>query len=60
MHHGNVVYRKLDDKHACSPIQFSVRHMDHAPELQTLLSTVYAIYDDLGIAHQKETLQVAA
>jgi DNA-binding transcriptional LysR family regulator len=60
MHHGNVVYRKLDDKHACSPIQFSVRHMDHAPELQTLLSTVYAIYDDLGIAHEKETLQVAA
>jgi len=56
MHQSNVVYRKLDDKHACSPIQFSVRYMDHAPELEALLATVYAIYDDLGIAHEKEQL----
>lgn len=56
MHHGNVVYRELEDKHAWSPILFSVRHMDHSPELEALLATVYAIYDDLGIAHDKESL----
>jgi DNA-binding transcriptional LysR family regulator len=56
MHHGNVVYRKLEDKHAFSPILFSVRHMDRSPELEALLATVYAIYDDLGIVHEKERL----
>jgi DNA-binding transcriptional LysR family regulator len=56
MHHRNVVYRKLDDKHAFSPILFSVRHMDRSPELQNMLAAVYSVYDDIGIPHVKETL----
>ncbi|MCS0657260.1 LysR family transcriptional regulator [Massilia terrae] len=56
MHHRNVVYRDLEDKHAFSPILFSVRHMDRSPELENLLATVYTIYDDLGIPYERETL----
>jgi DNA-binding transcriptional LysR family regulator len=56
MHHRNVVYRKLGDKHASSPILFSVRHMDRSPELQNMLAAVYSVYDDIGIPHVKETL----
>jgi len=56
MHHGNVVYRALEDKHAFSPILFSVRHMDRSPELEAMLATVYAVYDDLHIPHEKESL----
>jgi DNA-binding transcriptional LysR family regulator len=56
MHHRNVVYRKLEDKHAFSPILFSVRHMDRSPELQNMLAAVYSVYDDIGIAHVKETI----
>jgi DNA-binding transcriptional LysR family regulator len=56
MQHRNVVYRHLEDKHAFSPVLFSVRHMDRSPELENMLATVYSIYDDLGIAHTKETL----
>jgi DNA-binding transcriptional LysR family regulator len=56
MQHRNVMYRKLEDKHAYSPILFSVRHMDRSPELQNMLAAVYSIYDDLGIPHVKESL----
>jgi DNA-binding transcriptional LysR family regulator len=56
MHQRNVVYRKLQDKHAFSPILFSVRHMDRSPELENLLAAVYSVYDDLGLACQKESL----
>jgi DNA-binding transcriptional LysR family regulator len=56
MQHRNVMYRKLEDKHAYSPILFSVRHMDRSPELQNMLAAVYSIYDDLGISHVKESL----
>jgi DNA-binding transcriptional LysR family regulator len=56
MHHRNVMYRKLDDNHAVSPIFFSVRYMDRAPELESMLAAVYSIYDDMGIAHVKESL----
>jgi DNA-binding transcriptional LysR family regulator len=56
MHHRHVVYRKLDDKHAVSPILFSVRHMDRSPELQNMLAAVYSVYDDIGMPHVKETL----
>jgi DNA-binding transcriptional LysR family regulator len=56
MHHRHVVYRSIDDKHAFSPILFSVRHMDRSPELQNMLAAVYSIYDDVGIPHVKETL----
>jgi DNA-binding transcriptional LysR family regulator len=56
MHHRNVIYRKLEDKHAFSPILFSVRYMDRSPELQDMLGAVYSVYDDIGIPHVKETL----
>lgn len=56
MHSGNVIYRKLEDKHAFSPILFSVRHMDHSPDVEGLLATVYEVYDDFGIVHVKETI----
>lgn len=56
MHHRNVVYRPLEDKHAFSPILFGVRYMDRSPELANLLAAVYSIYDDLGIAYTPESL----
>jgi LysR family transcriptional regulator, benzoate and cis,cis-muconate-responsive activator of ben and cat genes len=56
MHHRNVVYRRIEDKHAVSPIFFSVRHMDRSPELENMLAAVYSVYDDLGIPHVKEAL----
>jgi DNA-binding transcriptional LysR family regulator len=56
MHHRNVVYLALEDKHAFSPIFFSVRHMDRSPELENMLAAVYSIYDDVGIPHTKEQL----
>ena len=56
MQHRNVMYRRLEDKHAYSPILFSVRYMDRSPELQNMLAAVYSIYDDLGIPHVKESL----
>jgi hypothetical protein len=56
MHHRNVVYRRIEDRHAVSPIFFSVRAMDRSPELENMLAAVYSIYDDLGIPHVKETL----
>ena len=56
MHHRNVVYRKLADKHAFSPIFFSVRRMDRSPELENMLGAVYSIYDGLGIPYVRESL----
>lgn len=56
MHHRNVVYRKVEDKHAFSPIFFSVRDMDRTPELEDMLAAVYSIYDDQGIPYVKEQL----
>lgn len=56
MHHRNVVYRRVDDKHAFSPILFSVRHMDRSQELEDLLASVHTIYDELGIPYEKEGL----
>lgn len=56
MHHRHVVYRKLEDKHAFSPILFSVRHMDRSPELENLLAAVYSVYEDQGIPFVRESL----
>jgi DNA-binding transcriptional LysR family regulator len=56
MHHRHVVYRPIEDKHAVSPIFFSVRHMDRSPELENMLAAVYSVYDDHGITHVKELL----
>lgn len=54
--HRNVVYSAIEDKHAFSPVLFSVRHMDRSPELENMLATVYSVYDDLGIAYTRESL----
>lgn len=56
MHHRNVLYRPIQDKHAFSPILFSVRHMDRSPELHNMLAAVYSVYDDLGIPYIEEAL----
>ena len=56
MHHRNVVYRQIEDKHAYSPIFFSVRHMERTPELEQMLAVIYDIYDDYGLPHTKERL----
>jgi len=56
MHHRNVVYRPIEDKHAFSPVLFSIRHMDRSPEVLNMLAAVYSIYDDVGIPYVKETL----
>jgi hypothetical protein len=42
MHHRNVAYRAIEDKHAFSPVLFSVRHMDRSPELETEGEIFYA------------------
>lgn len=52
----DVVYRPLDDRQAVSPIIFSARHMDRSPELVNMLEVIYEIYDELGIAHEKQVL----
>jgi LysR family transcriptional regulator, benzoate and cis,cis-muconate-responsive activator of ben and cat genes len=56
MQHRHVVYRTLLDRHASSPILFSVRHMDRSPELADMLAAVYSVYDDLGFDCVKEAL----
>lgn len=56
MHHRHVVYRPIEDRHAVSPIFFSVRHMDRSPELENMLAAVYSVYADHGIAHREEHL----
>lgn len=56
MHHRNVVYRRIEDKHASSPIFFSVRHMERTPELEQMLAVIYDIYDEYGLPHRKESL----
>jgi DNA-binding transcriptional LysR family regulator len=56
MHHRNVICRPIEDKHAVSPIFFSVRHMDRSPELENMLAAVYSVYDDVGIPYVKEQL----
>ncbi|WP_091871237.1 LysR family transcriptional regulator [Massilia yuzhufengensis] len=56
MHHRNVVYRQIEDKHAFSPIFFSVRHMDRTPELEQMLAVIYDIYDDYALPHTKQSL----
>ena len=56
MHHRNVIYRPIEDRHAVSPVLFSVRHMDRSPELENMLAAVYSIYDDMGLPHAEERL----
>jgi DNA-binding transcriptional LysR family regulator len=52
----DVAYRALDDPRAVSPIILSTRHMDRSPELTNMLEVIYEIYDEMGIAHVKQSL----
>ncbi|WP_317203862.1 LysR family transcriptional regulator [Janthinobacterium sp.] len=56
MKRDDVVYRRVADHHAVSPVMFSVRKMDKSEELQNMLAMIYEIYTAAGIAHVRETL----
>jgi hypothetical protein len=52
----DVVYPPLDDQQAVSPVIFSTRCMDRSPELVNMLEVIYDIYDEMQVAHVKQTL----
>jgi DNA-binding transcriptional LysR family regulator len=56
MQRKDVVYRPITDRHAVSPVMFSVRKMDHTEELRNMLDVIYEIYDAAGITYERETL----
>nr|WP_315393739.1 LysR substrate-binding domain-containing protein [uncultured Duganella sp.] len=56
MKRNNVVYRALTDRHAVSPVMFSVRKMDTSEELRNMLNTIYDVYDRAGISYIRESL----
>jgi DNA-binding transcriptional LysR family regulator len=56
MQRKDVVYRAIADRHAVSPVMFSVRKMDHTEELRNMLDVIYDIYDAAGIEYERETL----
>jgi DNA-binding transcriptional LysR family regulator len=56
MKRNNVAYRALTDRHAVSPVMFSVRKMDTSEELRNMLNTIYAVYDRAGISYIRESL----
>jgi DNA-binding transcriptional LysR family regulator len=56
MQRKDVVYRPIADRHAVSPVMFSVRKMDHTEELRNMLDVIYEIYDAAGITYERETL----
>jgi DNA-binding transcriptional LysR family regulator len=56
MKRKDVVYRPISDRHAVSPVMFSVRKMDHTEELRNMLDVIYEIYDAAGITYERETL----
>jgi DNA-binding transcriptional LysR family regulator len=56
MQRKDVVYRPISDRHAVSPVMFSVRKMDHTEELRNMLDVIYEIYDAAGITYERETL----
>jgi DNA-binding transcriptional LysR family regulator len=56
MKRKDVVYRPISDRHAVSPVMFSVRKMDHTEELRNMLDVIYEIYDTAGITYERETL----
>lgn len=56
MKRNNIAYRALTDRNAVSPVMFSARKMDTSEELRNMLSTIYDIYDNNGIAYVRETL----
>ncbi|HEU4843235.1 MAG TPA: LysR family transcriptional regulator [Burkholderiaceae bacterium] len=56
MRRDDVVYRDISDRHAISPVMFSVRKLDRSEELLSMLAVIYEIYDEVGISYVRETL----
>jgi DNA-binding transcriptional LysR family regulator len=56
MKRDDIVYRLIEDRHATSPVIFSVRLMDRSEELKNMLAIIYEIYDATHRPHVKETL----
>lgn len=56
MKRNNVAYRALTDRHAVSPVMFSVRKLDTSEELRNMLNTIYDVYDRAGISYIRESL----
>ena len=56
MKRADVVYLPIADRHAISPVMFSVRKLDRSEELQNMLAVIYEIYDEAGIAYVREAL----
>lgn len=56
MQRYDVQYRAIEDRHAVSPILFSVRLMDRTEELRNMLRVIYDVYEARGIPHEKEEL----
>lgn len=56
MKRDDVVYRRVADRHAVSPVLFSARKMDQSQELRNMLEMIYEIYAETGIAHVREAL----
>jgi DNA-binding transcriptional LysR family regulator len=56
MRRDDVVYRPITDRHAVSPVMFSVRKLDRSEELQKMLAVIYDAYDDASITYLREAL----
>jgi DNA-binding transcriptional LysR family regulator len=56
MKRDDIVYRPIADRHAKSPVIFSVRLMDRSEELRNMLAIIYEIYDATHRPHVKESL----
>jgi DNA-binding transcriptional LysR family regulator len=56
MRRDDVVFRPLTDRHAVSPVMFSVRKQDRSEELQKMLAVIYDVYDAAGISYIREAL----
>jgi DNA-binding transcriptional LysR family regulator len=56
MKRTDVQYVEIDDKHAVSPILFSIRLMDRTEEIRNMLQIIYDVYESRGIPHVKEEL----
>ncbi|MET0321152.1 MAG: LysR family transcriptional regulator [Duganella sp.] len=56
MRRDDVVYRAIVDRHAVSPVMFSVRKSDRSEELKNMLAVIYEVYDDAGLDYVRETL----
>lgn len=56
MQRSDIVYRPIADRHAMSPVIFSVRLMDRSEELRNMLAIIYDIYDGVQRPYVREAL----